>query len=95
MVLASNGDRKTLVIFPLVHPSTNWISHQLSVTALDTQTTIKFAQAYGPWPFLDAVSVVAIPEPCSLTLAWFGFSLMVVLSEGRTTFGTRPHGDPA
>lgn len=49
-------------------PSYDWMSEQLEVTAVNSQTLLSFTQEYGANPFLDAVSVVAISEPSTLPL---------------------------
>jgi hypothetical protein len=52
-----------------------WLPEQLTLTATSTQTLLDFTSIYGANPFLDAVSVTAIPEPETLSLAVLGFGL--------------------
>jgi hypothetical protein len=54
----------------------HWVPVQALLTAASTETLLSFTQPYGAWPYLDAVSVTAIPEPGTLSLLVLGLGLV-------------------
>jgi hypothetical protein len=65
---------------PVVYQMTTspgWTMHQLLVTAESANTVLEFTQPYGAWPYLDAVSVVPVPEPSTLVTFCVGIAILV------------------
>ena len=77
LALGVDWGSQSLGTFSVVNGSQTWITERLLVSASDTQTTLKFISASGE-PWLDGVSVVAIPEPSSLALLIFGLAMVCV-----------------
>ena len=65
------------VIYNMTSDLDTWITEQELVTASSTGTLLKFTQPFGAQPYLDAVSVTAIPEPRMLSLVVLGLGLIL------------------
>jgi hypothetical protein len=67
------------VVYELTGSPPGWMTMQLMVTANSSQTLLNFKQIYKTWPWLDEVSVSAVPEPSVLALLVFGLVLLARL----------------
>src|SRR5207249_2501522 len=64
--------------FAIPNPS-GWITESVVVTATKSDSLLKFSTVYGAIPFMDGVSVIAIPEPSSTALLILsGFAVWVM-----------------
>ncbi len=76
--------------------TTTWQSYSFEVTATSTSTIIQFVDYYDMhWPLIDAVSVVAVPEPGStsfvlVVLIAFGFLRYAGSSRSTQVKGLQP-----
>ena len=69
-------DSESPTIYNMTGPLDAWITENQVLTASSATTILEFTQPYGATPYLDAVSVTAIPEPRALFLVAVGLGLV-------------------
>ena len=70
-------DSQAAVVYDMTSDLNSWIMEQEVVTASSAGTLLEFTQPYGAMPYLDAVSVTAIPEPRVLSMLILALGLVV------------------
>jgi hypothetical protein len=78
--LSVTWDSDAPIHYTFTQESYNWVPENLQVTAKSSQTLLTFARIYGSIPYIDAVSVVPIPEPGSVC---FSFVSLISLTAWR------------
>lgn len=74
--------QQDLGTFAISQPSF-WTTERLIVTADSSDTLLRFSKAYPSIPFMDGVSVVAIPEPSTIALIFVGLAACLLRQNAR------------